>query len=268
MYIYHFLSLMPYVFLIHSIFPNQFEQALENHQKNDLKQAYSLYCTIPKKTSNIIFNMALIAYHEQLYPKAIALWRIASLYTTIFTSYKIINATSSAIAHVKSEQKVPIEWSGHPMDSKKFLFHFIFVLCWYLQAIPLWIIQCLFILISIYIAIIVLMILKNSHPIKKKLLYLTIASIVLSFAGYNIKLRTASYGITEQVIKLRQGPEDFFESLAELSPLTELIIKVKKGSWYKVQYQNIIGWIPEQALYIIDNNEMCSIPIINRSQHY
>lgn len=252
-------------FFINTLASNQFEMAVYAHKNAEYEEAYRLYSSMPVKTSNSIFNMGLIAYNDGLYPQAIALWRLSCSMANIFNSYDVIQRVDFAINKLKDEQDVPHDFSGHPMDSKNIIYHSFFLFIWYLQLIPLWLLHVLCILISISLAILLFKVLKS--PLKKRsvLLSFLLVSILLSFILYGIKLRTALYGVAQQAVELRQGPDDFFEPIIELSKLTELLIQSKVATWYKVRYQDAVGWVPEDAVYLINKHELFGVSVVNRS---
>lgn len=256
------------IFLTNFIFSNQFQVALEAYKNNDFAQAERLYCMLPIKTSSALFNMGLVAYNQKLYPKAISFWRVACLYTTIGNRFSIVQRVAEAIERVKKEQEVPIEWAGHPMDSKNISGHILFLFTWYAQVMPLWIIQLLFIVCSAIMAIGLLQVFKSNIRNRKIIGIICIGIIPLYCMLYTIHLRTALYGVVQQKVELRQGPDDFFESIIQVSPLTEVVIEEKYSSWYKVKYQEIVGWLPESTVYSVAHDTGCKISVIDGSMHH
>jgi hypothetical protein len=104
---------------------------------------------------------------------------------------------------------------------------------------------------------------------RRRVLYLLIPlALVMCLAMYTIKVRTSSYAIVHESIYMYRGPGDFFEPVVQLYPLTELLIETRALAWCKVRYQEKIGWVPEKALYIIDDHALCGIDIVNRSDHH
>ncbi|RTL06670.1 hypothetical protein EKK58_05075 [Candidatus Dependentiae bacterium] len=253
------------VFVTKCICSTQFDIAVENHKNNNFSDAEQLYCALPIKTSSVIFNMGLLAYHQQSYAKAIGLWRLACVYTTIGNSFTIIKRALEAIDQVKKEQQVPVEWIGHPMDSTQITWHLLFLLVWHLQVIPLWIIQLLFILCSTIIVIALLQTFKKNIKSGKIIVSIGLGIIVLCIMLYDIKVRTASYGVVQQKVALKKGPDEFFEDAEQISVLTEVLIKEKYSSWYKIQYQEVVGWLPEDTIYWVDHKQICGMPLINWS---
>lgn len=269
MYLYRVEIFFFSIFFTKVIFSSQFQLALEAHKKNDFSQAEQLYCALPIKTSSIMFNMGLLAYRQQLYAKAIGFWRVACLYTTIGNSCVMMYRVAQAVEKLKKEQEVPIEWVAHPMDSKNIGGHLLFLLAWYIQVMPLWIVQLLFMLCSVIMAIALFQILKNNLRSRKIIAIICVGIIPLYCMLYSINLRTALYGVVQEKTELRQGPDDFFESTGQIvSPFTEVIIHEKHSSWYKIQYQDLVGWLPERTVYCINNNKDCGISIINWSMHH
>jgi hypothetical protein len=262
------LSFLCTVALLQGSLSDQFNAALEAQNKKQYQHAFDLYCAIPVKTGNSIFNMGVIAYYEGQYTKAIALWRTACLSNSMSNSYQLTERVSCAIAQVKKEHSVPPALIGHPADDPRVFYHTVFLFVWYMQLVPLWIVQIVVLVLSILACGLLLGAIHNFAR-RRWILYIFFPlGIVICLAMYTIKMRTASYAIVQESIEMRRGPGDFFEPVGELSSLMEVLVETRASLWCKVRYQDKVGWVPEKALYVIDDHALCGIDIVNRSDNH
>ena len=248
---------------------DQFNSALEMQKNKQYQQAFDLYCTMPVKTGTVMFNMGLIAYYEGQYAKAIALWRMAYSANSLFIGCSLMKRISFAMTQLKKEQQVPVFFEGDPADDSRLLQHLLFLSVWYTHCIPLWIVQVLVILISISIAGLLVCAIHSSIRRKWIVSILAFFGFLLWMGMYIVKTRTSSYAIIQESTQIYRGPGDFFESAGELYPLTEVLVEMRASLWCKVRYQDkTTGWVPEKALYIIDDHAMCGIDIVKRSDNH
>jgi hypothetical protein len=224
---------------------------------------------MPVKTGTVMFNMGLIAYYEGQYTKAIALWRMAYSANSLFNGCALMRRISFAMMQLKKEQQVPVPFEGDPADDSRLLQHLLFLTVWYTHFIPLWIVQVLVILISIGIAGVLVCAIHSSMRRKWIVSILVFFGCLLWMEMCMIQIRTSSYAIVQEPTQIYRGPGEFFEPTGELYPLTEVLVEMRTSLWCKVRYQDkTAGWIPEKALYIIDDHAMCGIDIVNRSDNH
>lgn len=76
------------------------------------------------------------------------------------------------------------------------------------------------------------------------------------FLFISYKERNLNLAVVKSDTQLRLGPSDRYMTRKNLKAVDEVIISNKEGSWYKVSTDSIMGWVHENDLELVNNNEL------------
>ncbi|MBU1007827.1 tetratricopeptide repeat protein [Candidatus Dependentiae bacterium] len=215
---------------------DQFEHANTLYKKGLFDEAMKLYEQIPNKSARVNYNLGNCAYKLEKYGWALLYWRRAERTWGFFNRNELIENISllKKKLNLTSEQGPPI------IKKIKQL-----VLSW-TYAIPLLVLQLLFLLLWFFLFGYIRFLYKKRKNGAILLLFALIALFgILLTLRYSLEARRDAIVVSQQS-SLLSGPGETFQTLIQLDPASEVIIKKETTGYYKIKAQQKVGWIDKK----------------------
>lgn len=219
-----------------------FLQANEVYKKGEFSKAYDLYKSIPNPGSEINYNLGNCAYKLGQPGYALLYWRRAERLWNIFDRNELLDN----ISLLKSQ------FSGTDRREKNKVFELLRWIKNYtisvVSAIPLVVIQVLFLAIWFFLFLYVRFLFKRKRRFLIIVLFILISLLgTLLVVKYSLYYRQKGVIVTKTAILL-SGPGNTFQKLGNLSEASEILIQKESGDFYKIKYNGQSGWVNHKEI--------------------
>lgn len=222
-----------------SLYPaKQWEQFLRANQafeSGDIQLALQEYQEIPDKGPIVFYNIGLC--HKQLNNPFDAL--VAFKQAEKQADLKLFNLVTAQIEQLENH-------FGKSHETTFFAYA-----KWCRAIFSLLLVQLIF-LSSWWAFLVVLYWVKSTY---KKFIQLFLLLLLLSSGSIGfclLYLNHARNGVIKETASLFVGPDSSFNTLATLTQADQIKIHSLQDEWYKVQYNNKVGWIEASKVIKID----------------
>ncbi len=211
-------------------YQERFLQANEHYKTEEFEKACKLYDSIPNKSGIIHYNLGNCYYKLGYMGKALACWRRAEREWSFWNKEDLIYNISLI------EQR-----AGFEGDIKNKLYYFII-------SIPMFILQIVFLLFWFLLFLYLRYLYKKKHKALIIFLYLVIVSLaVLLLIKYSLENKRMGV-ITSKQASIFSGPGKQFSVLDKLPEIAEVIITKESGNYYKINFDDKVGWINRESI--------------------
>lgn len=212
-----------------------FLRAQQQYQEKNYQKAYELYQEIDPKGSAVWYNMGNCLYHLKQFPQAISAWlraQDAAQGNDYYDCMHNINIVEQELGYAPT-----LSWVQYGAD----LMHQWNVPCWLLQI--LWLLLWYFLILSVIITARFLYRIFMITSTSCGLVMITLLLMVYYQEQHTV------YGIVKDTeVPVFIGPDQRFQPMLTISMGNRVTILEQRPDWYKVQYENTVGWIAHNAL--------------------
>jgi len=204
------------------------------YEQKKYEDSLKLYSSIDKKGSAVWYNMGNCAFRMDNYIDAIVYWRRAELGASLKDFEDIEN--NILVAYEKLELT-------HERS-------FLDVIYKYISRVPIFLLQIVF-LVFWFTFFIMYFFLKQFRRFA-----LTIFMVLNVLIGFLLLIKYGSLNYKKVIVvkssaSLFTGPDENYHVICKVPIISEMLVKEKKGKWYKVNSNGQIGWVFSEYIEVI-----------------
>lgn len=215
----------------------KFLMANKLYSEENFQEAFKIYDAMNYKGFEILFNMGNCQYKLNKYAYAIAYWLKAKKYASFDDFSKIENNIEQAYKKLEKQKKSTLFSKFSDVSLK------------YLSLFSIFLLQLIF-LISWFLIVLFWKKLVAKHHRYLVLLFV-INGLTLSCVLIKYFSQPKNYAIIVEHTKIFAGPDKSFHIVDTFDLIDEVKIIEKKEDWVKIKRNNILGWVPTNALVIV-----------------
>lgn len=217
-----------------------FQKANELYKAGNFEQAYAAYQKIAEKDASVHYNLGNCAYKLSKFGHALLYWRKAEKEWGIFNRTELLNNIKQVKEALKTEvlqtskEENPVTLFMKYLKTNSFSF---------MQAIPLFYLQILFLIVWLFLFFYHKYLYKKDHKFIIVIVFLLV-SVCGSMLAIKYGMLTKQYGVVVQPrAQLLSGPGSTYHALMVIPEGKEGIIYKESHDFYKIKINGIIGWI-------------------------
>ena len=196
------------------------------YQQKDYENALASYQLVNAKGRAVLYNMGNCYFHKNDFAQALIYWKRAEKGAT--------RQERDAIDRNKQEvlKKLGKVVPKRLMNFSLFVLQLLFLLVWFLLMFVVY---------------------KRDWLQKRVVIGCSCIVFLMTLVlEYGYMSYSASYGIiVHKQASLLAGPDKGFQTLSPLAYADQVIIKEKREGWYKIDYNDRIGWVEVGAIEIV-----------------
>ncbi len=227
-----------------------FQQANTLYKQQHFDKAYQAYLSIPHKSPIVYYNLGNCAYRLKKYGNALLYWRRAERDWGLFGRGELLKNIAMVKEHVQAMRDndaqepeatmVRTFFSGFKKAKNAFLS--------LVRATPLATLQLLVLLLWALLFVYVRYLYKRRQRVVIILLFLlqVLCASMLALK-YSFDSRQALI-VVKTPAYVMSGPDKNFSVLGRLQEGQELDMVKAADQYYKIRYNNTIGWVDKQCI--------------------
>lgn len=218
-----------------------FLRANELYKAGDYKQSLVAYESMQMQGSAVWLNIGNCLYQLDQYPQALVAYKRALKGATP-TQYRTSVAYQHAVLQ-KLGKKVELSW----WDT------IVLAIRARTAGISVYVLQLLFLLLWFILS---WLIIRSARGFWYKILIM-VAGIFVFFNGmvlydtYSIRTRQVAIVFSKEQLSVFSGPDERYHVLGTLAYAQEVVVEDTIAGWYKIRYDNKVGWVPDYVLLCV-----------------
>ena len=219
-----------------------FETANNLYRKGLFEKSMQMYKQIKEKSAYTNYNLGNCAYNLEQYGWALLYWRRAERKWGIFNKSELLDNISLIKEKIQSMSDLASEKG--PLNV---FFKIKSMIISLVRSTPILPIQLVFLILWLFLFIFIRFLYKKKKKVAVSTLFALIAFFgIILVARYSIDSRMYAVVVSTQKANLLSGPGNTFQTIMQLNPAQEVIIKKDSKEYYKVKAVNRTGWISKR----------------------
>jgi len=210
-----------------------FLKACAQYDQGQVKEALALYGSLEQKTPSLLYNIGSCYYALGQYVKALSAFRKVERQGNA----RIAKKAHEAIVRIQEKLQLPRDthWYTAALMAESY--------------VAIYLVQLLFLVLLITI----LVLLWFKLFIGLKVFFLSILlGMSGAFCAFDYWFSRQAYAVAlHEQVSVYAGPDKEFHKIGQLRLGQEVKVVQESQSWYKVSFQEIVGWVEQTDLDLI-----------------